>query len=206
VRVLVVGNPANTNALIAMNNAPKVAPERFTAMTRLDHNRAKAQLAAKAGVAVTEVTRMTIWGNHSATQYPDIFHAEVGGKNAAELVDDQKWLEGEFIPTVQQRGAAIIEARGLSSAASAANAAISHVRDWARGTPAGDWVSMAVPSDGSYGVPEGLMSSFPCTTRDGAWSIVQGLDIDELSRGRIDASVAELGEERDVVTSLGLLG
>jgi malate dehydrogenase len=206
VRVLVVGNPANTNCLIAMNNAPAVPPERFTAMTRLDHNRAKAQLAARLGVHTTDITRMTIWGNHSATQYPDLFHAEVQGKNAAELVNDQAWLEQTFIPTVQQRGAAIIEARGLSSAASAANAAIEHVRDWALGTPEGDWVSMAVPSDGSYDVPEGLISSFPVTTKDGTWSIVGGLDIDEFSRARIDASVAELGEERETVEALGLLG
>jgi len=206
VRVLVVGNPANTNCLIAMNNAPAVPPERFTAMTRLDHNRAKAQLAARLGIHTNDITRMTIWGNHSATQYPDLFHAEVQGKNAAELVNDQAWLEQTFIPTVQQRGAAIIEARGLSSAASAANAAIEHVRDWARGTSEGDWVSMAVPSDGSYGVPEGLISSFPVTTKDGTWSIVGGLDIDEFSRARIDASVAELGEERETVEALGLLG
>src|SRR5687767_7029397 len=206
VRVLVVGNPANTNYLIAMNNAPAVPPERFTAMTRLDHNRAKAQLAARLGIHTNDITRMTIWGNHSATQYPDLFHAEVQGKNAAELVNDQAWLEQTFIPTVQQRGAAIIEARGLSSAASAANAAIEHVRDWARGTSEGDWVSMAVPSDGSYGVPEGLISSFPVTTKDGTWSIVGGLDIDEFSRARIDASVAELGEERETVEALGLLG
>jgi malate dehydrogenase len=206
VRVLVVGNPANTNALIAMNNAPKIAPERFTAMTRLDHNRAVAQLAAKAGVPVAEVRRMTIWGNHSATQYPDIFHAEVGGKPAAEVVNDQAWLEKEFIPTVQQRGAAVIEARGASSAASAANAAIDHVRDWMSGTAKGDWVSMAVPSDGSYGVPEGLMSSFPVTTSKGSYEIVQGLELDGFSRGRVDASVNELAEERDTVQGLGLLG
>ncbi|CAN5263482.1 malate dehydrogenase [soil metagenome] len=205
VRVLVVGNPANTNCLIAMSNAPAIAPERFTAMTRLDHNRAVAQLAAKAGVATTDVTKMTIWGNHSTTQYPDIFHAEVGGRNAAEVVDDQEWLEAEFIPTVQQRGAAVIEARGASSAGSAANAAVGHARDWARGTPDGDWVSMAVVSDGSYGVPEGLISSFPCTCSNGAWSIVDGLDIDEFSRRRIDVSVAELATERDTVTQLGLL-
>jgi malate dehydrogenase len=205
VKVLVVGNPANTNALIAMNNAPDLDPRRFTAMTRLDHNRAMAQLAAKAGATVSDVTRMTIWGNHSATQYPDLFHAEVGGRNAAELIDDQAWLEGEFIPTVQKRGAAIIEARGSSSAASAANAAIDHVRTWVTGTADGDWVSMAVPSDGSYGVPEGLMSSFPCTCKDGDWSIVQGLELDEFSRGRIDASVAELVEERDAVAELGLI-
>ena len=168
IRVLVVGNPANTNALIAMNNAPNIANERFTAMTRLDHNRAIAQLAAKVGAPVTDVKHMTIWGNHSATQYPDIFHAEVAGENAAAKVDDQAWLENDFIPTVQKRGAAIIEARGSSSAASAASAAIDHVRDWVQGTPSGDWVSMAIPSDGSYGVDEGLMSSFPCTTKDGA--------------------------------------
>jgi len=205
VRILVVGNPANTNALIAMNNAPNIDDARFTAMTRLDHNRAIAQLAAKTSSSVRDITKLTIWGNHSATQYPDIFHAEVGGKNAAELVGDQAWLEGEFIPTVQQRGAAIIEARGLSSAASAANAAIDHVRTWALGTPEGDWVSMAIPSDGSYGVPEGLISSFPVTTAGGEYSIVQGLDIDEFSRARIDASVAELAEERDAVTELGLI-
>src|SRR6185503_11683097 len=172
VRVLVVGNPANTNALIAMNNAPDIAPERFTAMTRLDHNRAVAQLAAKTGATVNDISRLAIWGNHSATQYPDLFHAEVQGKNAAELVDDRGWLENEFIPRVQQRGAAIIEARGLSSAASAANAAIDHVRTWVSGTAEGDWTSMAVPSDGSYGVPEGLMSSFPVVTRGGSYTIV----------------------------------
>jgi malate dehydrogenase len=204
VRVLVVGNPANTNCLIAMNNAASIPRERFTAMTRLDHNRARAQLAAKVARPVESVTRMTIWGNHSATQYPDVFHAEVDGKPAASLVD-QAWIEKEFIPAVQQRGAAVIEARGSSSAASAANAALDHVRDWALGTPAGDWVSMAVPSDGSYGVPEGLISGFPCTTKDGVWSIVPGLDIDEFSRSRIDASVAELGEERDAVAELGLI-
>jgi malate dehydrogenase len=204
VRILVVGNPANTNALIAMNNASGIAPERFTAMTRLDPNRAMAQLANKTGTTVNDITKMTIWGNHSATQYPDLFHAEVGGKNAAEVVGDQAWLEKTFIPTVQQRGAAIIEARGASSAASAANAAVDHVRTWLTGTADGDWVSMAVPSDGSYDVPEGLMSSFPCTTKDGTWEIVQGLDIDDFSRGRIDASVAELAEERDTVEGLGL--
>jgi malate dehydrogenase len=204
VRILVVGNPANTNCLIAMNNAPSIARERFTAMTRLDHNRACAQVAAKTGVHVTSVTNMTIWGNHSATQYPDIFHTKVDGKNAGDLVD-QQWVEKDFIPTVQQRGAAIIEARGSSSAASAANAALDHVCDWALGSPANDWVSMAVCSDGSYGVPEGLISSFPITTKSGAWSIVQGLDIDDFSRGRIDASVAELAEERDAVAELGLI-
>ncbi len=204
-KVLVVGNPANTNALIAMHNADGVPRERFTAMTRLDQNRAVAQLAKKAGTAVTDVRRLAIWGNHSATQYPDVFHAEVGGRPAAEVVDDQAWIEGDFIPTVQKRGAAIIEARGASSAASAASAAVDHVRDWALGSPDGDWVSMAVPSDGSYGVPEGLISSFPCTTSGGAWSIVQGLDVDDFSRSRIDATVAELDEERDTVRGLGLI-
>jgi len=204
-RVLVVGNPANTNALIAMHNAPDVPNERFTAMTRLDHNRALTQVAQKLGVPVADVRKMTIWGNHSATQYPDLFRCEVGGRSAAAAIDDQAWLEGDFIPTVQQRGAAIIEARGASSAASAANAAVDHVHDWVLGTPDGDWVSMAVPSDGSYGVPEGLMSSFPMTCADGEWSIVQGLEIDDFSRARIDASVAELAEERDTVRELGLI-
>jgi len=205
VKILVVGNPANTNALIAMNNAPNIPNERFTAMTRLDHNRAMAQVAAKTGTTVSDITRMTIWGNHSATQYPDLFHAEVKGKNAAALIDDQAWLENEFIPTVQQRGAAIIEARGLSSAASAANAAIDHMRTWALGSAAGDWVSMAIPSDGSYGVAEGIISSFPVTCANGSYEIVQGLDIDDFSRGRIDTSVAELVEERDGVKELGLI-
>jgi malate dehydrogenase len=205
VRILVVGNPANTNSLIAMNNAPNIDDARFTAMTRLDHNRAMAQLAAKTDATVNDITHMTIWGNHSATQYPDLFHAEVNGKIAAELIDDQAWIDGTFLPTVQQRGAAIIEARGLSSAASAANAAIDHVRTWVSGTAEGDWVSMAIPSDGSYGVPEGLMSSFPVTTSGGEYSIVQGLDIDDYSRGKIDASVAELAEERDTVAELGLI-
>jgi malate dehydrogenase len=205
VKVLVVGNPANTNALIAMNNAPDIDARQFTAMTRLDHNRAKAQLAAKTGATVNDITRMTIWGNHSATQYPDLFHATVNGSVAAEVIDDQAWLEGEFIPTVQKRGAAIIEARGASSAASAANAAVDHMRDWVVGTPEGDWVSMGVPSDGSYGVPEGLISSFPCTTKDGTWEIVPGLEVDTFSRGRIDASVAELAEERDAVAELDLI-
>jgi malate dehydrogenase len=205
VRILVPGNPANTNALIAMSNAPDVPPQRFTAMTRLDHNRAVGQLAKKAGVPVTDIRRMTIWGNHSATQYPDLFHAEVAGKNAAELVDDQNWLENDFIPAVQKRGAAIIDARGASSAASAASAVIDAVHDWMLGTRDGDWVSMAVASDGSYGVPEGLVSSFPCTTAGGDWSIVAGLGIDAFSRVRIDASVAELGEERTAVEELGLI-
>jgi malate dehydrogenase len=205
VRVLVVGNPANTNALIAMSNAPDIPRERFTAMTRLDHNRAIAQLANKLGVPVAEITNMTIWGNHSATQYPDIFHAKVGGASAAEKVDDQAWVENDFIPVVQKRGAAIIEARGASSAASAANAAIDHVHDWTHGTPEGDWVSMAIPSDGSYGVQEGIISSFPCTTADGRYEIVQGLELDDFSRARIDATVAELAEERDAVSELGLI-
>jgi malate dehydrogenase len=205
VKVLITGNPANTNALIAMNNAPDIPSSRFHALTRLDHNRAKAQLAAKAGVSVTEITQMTIWGNHSATQYPDLFHALVNGKNAAELVDDQEWLESSFLPTVQKRGAAIIEARGASSAASAASATVDHMRDWVQGTPAGDWVSMSVPSDGSYGVTEGLISSFPCTTSGGEYTIVQGLEIDDFSRAKIDASVAELAEERDAVRGLGLI-
>jgi malate dehydrogenase len=203
--VLVVGNPANTNCLIAMNNAPDVPKERFTAMTRLDHNRALGQLAAKLDVAVTDISNMTIWGNHSATQYPDLYNCKVGGQSAAAAVGDQQWLENDFLPTVQKRGAAVIEARGSSSAASAANAAIDHVRDWALGTPEGDWVSMSVPSDGSYGVPEGLVSSFPCTTANGEWSIVSGLEIGEFSRSRIDATVAELVEERDTVAELGLI-
>lgn len=206
IRVTVTGNPANTNALIAMSNAPDIPRERFSALTRLDHNRAISQLAAKLQVPVTEIRRMTIWGNHSATQYPDLFHAEVSGRNAAEVVGDQEWLAGTFIPTVAKRGAAIIDARGASSAASAASATVDHARDWALGTPEGDWVSMSVVSDGSYGVPEGLISSFPVTVTDGAWSIVQGLEIDEFSRGKIDASTAELAEEREAVKGLGLLG
>ena len=205
VKVLVVGNPANTNALIAMSHAPDVPRERFSAMMRLDHNRARSQLAARTGVSVAEVTNLTIWGNHSATQYPDIFNARVGGRNAAEVVSDQAWLENEFIPTVQKRGAAIIEARGASSAASAANAAIDHVRDWVAGTAAGEWISMAVPSDGSYGLPEGIICGVPVSTADGAYSIVEGLEIGEFSRARIDASAAELVEERDAVRDLGLL-
>ena len=205
IKVLVVGNPANTNALIAMNNAKGIDPRQFTAMTRLDHNRAVSQLAQRVGKPVTSVKKMTIWGNHSTTQYPDLFHCEVDGKNAAQIVNDQAWLDGEFIPTVAKRGAAIIKARGSSSAASAANAAIDHMRDWSQGTAAGDWVSMAVPSDGSYGVPEGLISSFPCVCNDGQYSIVQGLDIDAYSRGKIDASVAELEEERAAVRDLGLI-
>ena len=205
IKVLITGNPANTNALIAMRNAPDIPTERFNALTRLDHNRAISQVAAKAGVPVTSIKRMTIWGNHSATQYPDLFHAEVDGRNAAELIDDQAWIENDFIPTVAKRGAAIIAARGSSSAASAANATIEHMRDWVKGSAAGDWVSMAVPSEGSYGVPEGIISSFPCTTQDGDWTIVQGLEIDDFSRGRIDASVAELQDEAAAVTELGLI-
>ena len=199
VRVLVVGNPANTNCLIAQRNAPDLDPRQFTAMTRLDHNRAVTQLASKTGHHVTDVKSLTIWGNHSATQYPDIFHATVKGKPAAELVD-QSWLEDEFIPTVQQRGAAIIKARGLSSAASAANAAITHMRDWALGT--GESVSMGVHSDGSYGVTEGLIYSFPCTCKDGQWSIVQGLDINDFSQQKMTATEQELVEERDAIKDL----
>jgi len=205
VRVGVTGNPANTNALIAMTNAPDIPRERFSALTRLDHNRAISQLAQKTSAAVTDVKKMTIWGNHSATQYPDVFHAEVGGKNAAEVVNDQGWIEDYFIPTIAKRGAAIIAARGASSAASAASATIDAARNWLLGTPDGDWVSMAVVSDGSYGVPQGLISSFPVTTKDGNWTIVGGLQIDEFSRARIDASTAELAEERDAVTDLGLI-
>ena len=205
VRIGVTGNPANTNALIALSNAPDIPTDRFSALTRLDHNRAISQLAAKTGAPVTDITRMTIWGNHSATQYPDLFHAEVGGRNAAEVVGDQRWLEDDFIPTVAKRGAAIIEARGSSSAASAASATIDAARDWLHGSAKDDWVSMAVLSDGSYGVPEGIVSSFPVTTKDGDWEIVQGLEIDDFSRGRIDASTAELSEERATVTELGLI-
>ena len=205
IRITVTGNPANTNALIAMNNAPDIPAERFSALTRLDHNRALAQLAKKAGVSINDIQRMTIWGNHSATQYPDIFHATINGKNAAEVVDDQQWLENDFIPTVSQRGAAIIEARGSSSAASAASATIDHTRTWLSGTAEGNWTSMAVRSDGSYGVPEGLISSFPVTTKDGDYEIVQGLEVNEFSQGKIDATVAELSEERDTVRAKGLI-
>ena len=205
VKVLVVGNPANTNALIAQQNAKGLDAGRFTAMTRLDHNRAVTQIAQKLNQPVTAVKKMTIWGNHSATQYPDLFHCEVGGKNAYQAVNDHAWVEGTFIPTVAKRGAAIIEARGLSSAASAANAAVDHIRSWHLGTAPGDWVSMAIPSDGSYGVPEGLISSFPCVCKDGQYSIVQGLDIDDFSRGKIDASNAELADERQAVRDLGLI-
>jgi malate dehydrogenase len=205
VKVLVVGNPANTNALIAMNNANGLDSASFTAMTRLDHNRAVNQLATRLEVPVSSIKKMTIWGNHSVTQYPDLFHCEVDGKQAHDLVGDHDWVDQVFIPTVAKRGAAVIEARGASSAASAANAAIGHVHDWWHDTPRGDWVSMGVPSDGSYGVPEGLMSSFPCICRDGKWQIVQGLEIDDYSRVKIDASVAELQEEREAVRELGLI-
>ena len=206
VRVTVTGNPANTNALIAMSNAPDIPAERFSALTRLDHNRALAQLAAKTGSSVNDIRRVTIWGNHSATQYPDIFHAQVAGNDTAELVADRTWLESEFIPTVQQRGAAIIEARGASSAGSAASATIDHARDWLQGSKDGDWVSMAVRSDGSYDVPEGLVSSFPVTTDEGGYEIVPDLEINDFSRQRIDGSARELAEERDAVRQLGLLG
>jgi malate dehydrogenase len=205
IKVLVVGNPANTNALIARAAAPDVPADRFTAMTRLDHNRAVTQLARKLDARVEDVKKLAIWGNHSATQYPDIFHAEVAGRNAAEAVGDEKWLAEEFIPTVAKRGAAIIEARGASSAASAANAAIDHIHTWVNGTADGDWTSMGVVSDGSYGVPEGLISSFPVTTKDGKYEIVQSLQINEFSRTRIDTSVQELIDERDAVRSLDLI-
>jgi malate dehydrogenase len=205
VKVLVVGNPANTNCLIAMSNAPDVPRERFTAMTRLDHNRAMAQVASKLAVPVSEVTNVTIWGNHSTTQYPDLVHAKVSGRSAWDAIDDEAWIKDEFIPRVQKRGAEVIETRGASSAASAANAAVDHTRDWVLGTPDGDWVSMSVPSDGSYGVDEGLISGFPCTCSGGEWTVVEGLDIDDFSRERIDASVDELKSERDAVKDLGLL-
>ena len=205
VKVLVVGNPANTNAFIAMSNATEIDPKQFTAMTRLDHNRAVAQLAQRVGKPITSIKKMTIWGNHSASQYPDLYNCEVDGKNAATLVNDETWMRETFIPTVAKRGAAIIKARGLSSAASAGTAAMDHIRNWVQGTPAGDWVSMSVPSDGSYGVPAGLISSFPCTCANGEYSIVQGLPINDFSRKMIDASVAELIDERDAVRSLGLV-
>lgn len=205
VKVLVVGNPANTNALIAQSNASDLDPRRFTAMTRLDHNRAVSQIAQKLGASVADVRHMTIWGNHSTIQYPDLFHCEVAGRNAYEAVGDHTWVNDVFIPSVAKRGAAIIEARGASSAASAASAAIDHIRSWSLGTPEGDWVSMAVPSDGSYGVPEGIISSFPCTCTNGEYAIVQGLAIDEYSRTKIDASAAELVDERNAVSELGLI-
>ena len=205
VKILVVGNPANTNAVIAMNNAAGLDPSRFTAMTRLDHNRAISQLATRLDASVNDIKKMTVWGNHSVTQYPDLAHCEVGGKNALELVGDQDWYANSYIPTVAKRGAAIIDARGSSSAASAASAAVEHIRDWTLGTPDGDWVSMSVPSDGSYGVPEGIISSFPCICKDGNYEIVQGLDIGDFSRSKIDASAAELVAERDAVAELGLI-
>ena len=205
VKVLVVGNPANTNALIAQQNAKDLDPGRFTAMTRLDHNRAVTQIAQKLGTSVNDVKKMTVWGNHSTTQYPDLFHCELGGRNAYEAVGDHEWVDQVFIPTVAKRGAAIIEARGASSAASAANAAVDHIRSWSLGTAPGDWVSMSIPSDGSYGVPEGIISSFPCVCENGEYSIVQGLDIDDYSRGKIDASAQELVDERDAVRDLGLI-
>ncbi len=202
VKVLVVGNPANTNCLIAMKNAPSLKPQQFTAMMRLDHNRSLTQVAQKTGKPVTSVKKMSIWGNHSATQYPDLFNAEVDGKNAAQLVNDQEWLEKTFIPTVQKRGAAIIEARGLSSAASAANAAIDHVRDWVHGTASGDWVSMGVPSDGSYGIPEGLIFGYPCTTSGGKYQVVKGLNHNDFAKAKIAATQKELNEERAAIEQL----
>ena len=206
VKVLVVGNPANTNALIAASHASGIPGSRFTAMTRLDHNRALSQLAKKTGAAVSDIKHLTIWGNHSATQYPDWSQATIGGRPVEEVVGDREWLESTFIPTVAKRGAAIIEARGSSSAASAANAAVDHVHDWVNGTPEGDWTSAAIMSDGSYGVPEGIISSFPVTSDGtGDWQVVQGLEVDDFSRGRIDASVGELAEERDAVRELGLI-
>jgi malate dehydrogenase len=201
IKVLVVGNPANTNSLIAQRNAPDINPRQFTAMTRLDHNRAMSQIANKTGTTINDVTHMTIWGNHSATQYPDLHEAKVNGKPAIDMVD-QAWYENDFIPTVQQRGAAIIAARGASSAASAANAAIAHMRTWALGTAEGDWVSMGVYSDGSYGIAEGLIYSFPCTCKDGDWAIVQGLEINDFSRAKMTATETELAEERDAVQHL----
>ena len=205
VRVLVVGNPANTNCLIALSNADGVPRERFTAMMRLDHNRAIAQLANRLGKPISDVTNMTVWGNHSTTQYPDLVNARVGGQSAWDAVDDESWIADDFIPRVAKRGAAIIEARGASSAASAANAAIDHVRDWVLGTPDGDWVSMGVPTDGSYGIEAGIVAGLPCTCTGGEWSVVEGLEVPEFSRGRIDASAAELREERDAVSGLGLV-
>ncbi|WP_370328903.1 malate dehydrogenase [Mycolicibacterium hippocampi] len=205
VRVLVVGNPANTNALVAAAHAPDVPGDRFTALTRLDHNRAVAAMSRHSGVPVTEISRMTIWGNHSPTQYPDIFHAQVGGRSGADYAADTHWLTDDFIPTVARRGTAIIEARGASSAASAANGAIDHIDDWIHGTPDGDWTSVALPSPGAYGIDEGLVCSLPCRAVDGRWEIVEGLDINPFSRARIDASVAELRAERDAVAALGLL-
>ena len=205
IKVLVVGNPANTNCLIAQANAPDIPRDRFTSMMRLDHNRAVAQLAAKAEVRVADVTNMTVWGNHSTTQFPDILHAKISGRPATEIVNDRTWYEQEYIPTIQKRGAAVIEARGASSAASAANAAIGHMRDWVYGSPEGDWVSMGTPSDGSYGVDDGLISGFPCTCSNGSCEVVQGLDLDDFGRQRIDATVEELKQERQVIEQMGLL-
>lgn len=205
IRVLVVGNPANTNALVASAHAPDIPRERFTALTRLDHNRAVAALARHTGAPVTDISRMSIWGNHSPTQYPDIFHAIVGGRSGADFAADTRWLADDFIPTVARRGTAIIEARGASSAASAANGAIDHIDDWVHGTPDGDWTSVALPSPGVYGIEEGLVCSFPCRSREGRWEIVENLDINAFSRARIDASVDELRAERDAVAALGLL-
>ncbi len=205
VKVLVVGNPANTNCLIAMSNAPDVPRERFTAMTRLDHNRAISQVANKLGQPLSTVSRMTVWGNHSTTQYPDLVNARINGESAWEAVDDEVWIAEEFIPRVAKRGAEVISARGASSAASAANAAVDHIHDWVLGTVDGDWVSMSVPADGSYGVEEGIVSGYPCTCRGGEWKIVEGLEVPEFSRTRIDASAAELREERDAVSKLDLL-
>jgi len=205
IKVLVVGNPANTNCLIARSNAPDIPAERFTSMMRLDHNRAIAQLAAKAGAPVAEVTNMTVWGNHSPTQYPDIFHAKVGGRDAADVVADQDWLENDFIPTVQKRGTAVIEARGASSAASAANAAVGHVHDWVLGTPEGDWVSMGIPSDGSYNIGEGVIAGLPVTCSAGSYEVVQGLDVNDFSRSRLDVTVKELEDEREMVKQLDLI-
>ena len=205
IKVLVVGNPANTNCLIAKSHAPDIPAERFTSMMRLDHNRAIAQLAAKAGATVSDITNMTVWGNHSPTQYPDIFNAKVKGQNAAEVVNDQEWLENDFLPTVQKRGAAVIEARGASSAASAANAAVDHVHDWVMGTPEGDWVSMGIPSDGSYGVEEGVIFGFPVTCSGGSYEIVQGLDLNDFSQSRLDVTVNELQDERETVKQLDLI-
>jgi malate dehydrogenase len=205
VKILVVGNPANTNAMIAMNSAPDVPRERFTAMMRLDHNRALTQVAQKTGASVSDVKNMTIWGNHSATQYPDVVHAKVAGKSAWDTIADEAWVADTFIPTVQKRGAAIIEARGASSAASAANAAIDHIHDWVLGTPEGDWVSMGVAVDGQYGIDKGIICGLPCVAKNGQWSVVEGLELDAFSKPRIDASVAELREEYDAVKELGLI-
>jgi malate dehydrogenase len=202
VKVLVVGNPANTNCLIAMKNAPGLKPANFSAMMRLDHNRALTQIAQKTGKPVASVRKMTVWGNHSATQYPDLYHAEVDGEKAAKLINDQKWVEDYFIPTIQKRGAAIIEARGLSSAASAANAAMDHLRDWVFGTRDSDWVSMGIPSDGNYRIPEGVIYGFPCVCRNGAYQVVDGLDISDFSRARMAATLKELHEERDSIKQL----